>query len=465
MAKRWCVSDGSNVIEFADARIAIGGVVKTISAACVAHEGIVRHFWPPAAGLADSNIKWTTDALTVTQQAIDPLDSYASITFYRDSGEYIYKDFPEADVISAYLSPPVSGANQYMIMVHQVSGTALTGTLDTWIDLNSAASHTWSLDETAAGSLSAVAQISIAQDDGAGSPVYSTMVLKTVTFASTVVSATDIIWSTLQRDLIEIKTTENADCVLTFNPAGFAVGAADSSGSFTENWHIESPSLADPENFTVYVTVISGTNPTGSALDTLLTLDQVREWTLATAAAGDDFSCELDVTVDDLVPAGNDVTKRITMNSVRNTVVAEPAWTTTAWAATDAGFPQGAALDVFVYLTFDIDGTATLEMETTAMSLTEFETENWFDTPPPTAGELNDYEVMLDYQNGAGIQSPMVFGTWYRMTETRVFTVLYTTRLNNAKTYRLYANVRKVGGTAIQKTITITVIKSDGTTP
>ncbi|GAH01032.1 unnamed protein product, partial [marine sediment metagenome] len=287
-----------------------------------------RQFWPTVEPTGDPNINWSTVPLTVTESVVDPLDSVASISFSRDLGTYTYKNHPSSDASGIYLNPAVSGAGQYLIKVDQVSGTALTGTLATWIDLFSAATHIWSLDEAVVGELSALANISISQDNGAGSPVAASTVVKSVTFCSEVRDESKISWSTEPYNLVEIKESEDADCILTFNPSGWAVGDADTSGSFTENWHKDAPDpgnstiiardgstivdyagLAlitsfDAAEYTVNATLVSGTPPegngannvinsadnvinvadnvvtVGSPLGTDLTLDQVRQWTL-----------------------------------------------------------------------------------------------------------------------------------------------------------------------------------------
>lgn len=449
-----------------DARVAVGGVVKTITASCVAMDGVVHQFWPPTTTPTGNPIRWNTDTIDVIESVVDPVDAYARILFYRDTGRFVYTNYPSEPTVAQYLSPVATATGQYLIKCHQVSGIALNGTLETWIDLYSGPTVEFSLLRSPIGSDTAVAEITIAEDDGFGAPAGGTEVTKTVNFLATVTASatTNITWSTATRTLIEYKESENADVSVTFNPLGFVTGSADTSGAFTESWNIDSPDCADPENYTVYATVIGGPNPTGSALDTLLTLDQVRSWTLATTAEGDDLDTTLDITVDDLVPVGNDVTKRIYLRPERGIPIAEPdaTWITDTWSATDAGYPQGASLDVFIYFTFGTDGTASLEMETTALTRTEFDTGNWFDTPPPTSGELNDYEVMIDTTAMTG---SLTRGVWYRMTEARAFTIARTTLPSSAKVVTFDANVRKVGGATFAKTVTITIIQSDGTTP
>jgi len=435
----------------------VGGVVKEITKACVAENGIVRQFYPYAAGTTDPNIKWTGSPFTVNEYAVDPQDVSAKITFNRSLGTYTYDNLPGSDVTETYLNPPATGTGQYLIKVDQVSGTALTGTLGSWIDLYSAASHQWSLDYTVVGAVTALANISIAQDDGAGAPETGTTVVKVVTFKAEVLTESSINWNSVGGALVEIKEDVDADCVLTFNPDGYATGHADTSGSFNNSWHIDSPNVSDPENYTVNVSLVSGTSPTGSALGSDLTLDEVRQWTLL-ATTGENLSCSLDVTVSDGVTS---VTKRVTMNSQRTEdALSEPAWTTELWFGTDAGYPQPAIVDVTAIITFNVDGTGKFEMTSSSMPLEEIASEDWFDTPPPSAGALNQYEVKVE-STGSNSGS-LDFGTWYRMTETRAFSANYTTLANQNRTYSITASVRKVGGASIDKPISVRVSQSGG---
>ena len=334
---RLLVSDGLLAKQAGKYKIVIGGVVKPILRACAVKDGIVRQYWPTVEPSTDPRIAWDTTALTVTRSRQDPADSNAIINFNRLHGLYTYTNYPDAGGYGDYLSPALDGTagddGKYFIKVDQTSGTALTGTLGSWIDLNSATDFVWQLTEASIGTLSATANISIKNAAG-------TTVIKIVNFSSTVTAASDIVWNSTQADLVEIKEAVDADCILTFNPAGWANGDADTSGSFTEDWHVDSPNLALPGlidrfsvlivdrlgnviqartstsgDFSVKVTLVSGTAPTGSALATTLSLDTVRQWTLL-STVGENLVCALDVVVD-TIPTSNPITKRITMTSQR----------------------------------------------------------------------------------------------------------------------------------------------------
>ena len=340
MTRRLVISDGTNAKDATRYLVAQGGVLKPILRALVAQGGILRQYWPGFDDGSDPRITWDANTINVTESVLDPADSQATITFARATGLFTYDNYPAADVVAGFLSPALDGTGadngKYLIRAVQVSGTALVGTLGTWLDLN--ADHNWYLPRTTIGADVAVATISIAQDNGAGAPVALTQIDKTVNFSSEVRSATgDIRWTTVQRDLVEIKETVDADCDLTFYPAGNAVGDADTSGAFNETWHVDYPSVSSPGSFTVKATLVSGTAPTGYALGSALTLDAQRSWKLL-ATTGEDLSCELDVEVTDGVTP---VVKRVTMNSQRAAGPPTVTWTTYPWAIIDTGFDPG----------------------------------------------------------------------------------------------------------------------------
>ena len=439
---RWLTSSGSNVIQHTVARMAIGGIVHDITVGRVAHEGVVREFWPTDASPGDSRIQWTSAPLTVTDSVEDPADAAATITFTAASGIYTYDNYPSADGAGVFLNPPVNAAGEYLIKISS----------DPWADLIS--DHQFILPQTVPGTGTSTIDISISADDGAGAPVAATTVTKSVTFIATVRDG-DNAWTANEKSLETITQGEIATTELQFNPSGNAQGFAD-TGSFTENWSSLFPS-ADGTGWTVTATLVSGDTPTGSAVDTALSLDTVREWQLVADTEGEDLTCALDVIVDD---GTTPITKRVNMHSQwLVNAITDPDWNTTPWSCTDAGFPQSVALLIDVHLTFAADGTAKLEAESFAMPLTVFETGTWLSG---FSGDLNDYECMIDNVNGGGITTGQTEGQWVRMAE--VFTVEYTTR-TIAKTYTFDASVRKVGGLATTKTITVDIIKDDGGVP
>ena len=439
MARRWLTSDGYNVIEHTVAKIAVNGVVKRITKGVVSHEGVNRQFWPPAAGTNDPRNLWTDAPITVSQLVDDPTDSFARITFTRSSGLYSYDQHPDADGQALYLNPPLDGTvaddGIYEIRVDQTGGDALTGTLGAWIDLNSAASFDWSLDQTVVGSGTATANISIRGN--------SVTVVKPVTFLSEVRATTTVTWTALQRDLETITQGADALCVLRFNPDGTATGIAD-TGSFSENWHRDAPNVTDPENYTVNTTVTSGDDPIGNELAADLTLDSVREWTLI-AGTEQDLSNNLSVVVSDGVVSA---TKVVTMHSQRITAPTESVWTADSWVLTDVWDtgvgPAGVSISV------DTDGY----VRATKNNAPGGETEAWH-SEAPTPSDPENYEARLDLVTG---DSGLVSGSlsvWTNLEFGTGWSVSATTGEINVLTFNL--SIRRIGDNTTTKPIRITL--------
>ena len=99
------------------------------------------------------------------------------------------------------------------------------------------------------------------------------------------------------------------------------------------------------------------------------------------------------------------------------------------------------------------------------MPLTQFAGEFWFPWPPaPTPTELNSYEVMITNVVGAFYESGPAWNVWHRMTSEQAFELPFTTR-PDAFVYTFDALVRKVGGIAVTKTVTVNVAAAEGVNP
>lgn len=451
MTRRLVVSDGVRTQQATDVKVAVSGVVKNVTRMCVADNGIVRQFYPTVASETDARIVWTTAPITVIQSVEDPADSEATLTFNRSSGTFSYDNYPLGGVVGIYINPALDGTagddGKFLIKIQQDSGDTLTGAAGTWLNLN--ANHVVSLDQTIVGVLNAVATISIAQDNGSGSPVVSTQIDKVVTFISEVRVTNDVVWSVLQRDLVENKESVDADCQLAFSPEGFATGDADTSGAFTEAWHKDSPVVPDPQNFTVNTTLVSGTAPTGSALGSDLTLDGVRQWTLL-ATIGETLVCELDVIVDDGVTP---ITKRVTMASSRTDVTTLNVWEVVPlWILRESNtFPSDAEVSV----SHRSQGNATGD----ELALGEQFNEPWH-SESTAASDPENYQVMLEVNTGNGPTSGAAVGVWLPADSN------YTWRLTSTGPPLaggwLYS-YRRVGQATVTKQINVSA--SQGLTP
>ena len=311
---RFVVSDGANAREATVYKIVVDGVVRPIQIAAGVKDGIVREYWPPSTPSEDDRIVWTTSPITVTRERIDPRESICNINFNREFGTAGYANFPYADGYAPFLNPPTSALGEYLIRVDQVSGDVLAGPLGSWIDIHSAADHVWQLLQSGVGTLNAVANISVSKDAGGGTPDASTTVVKEVTFDCRVVDTNVISWTTLSRTAEDIKQAETADSRVIINPNGLAEGIGNTQ-SFNEYWHVDAPFSFDSSLFTVEATLVSGDTPSGNSLGYPFPCDQTREWYLPALFDDYDLTCELDIRIDDSVPIGRGVTKRVTLHS------------------------------------------------------------------------------------------------------------------------------------------------------
>jgi len=465
MAVRFMVSDGSVAKLVGKYAIAVNGQVREIVRAAVAQNGIVRQYYPVIVdpNAPDRRILWDTTSIAVRQQATSTATSVARILFTRSSGIYTYDNYPDSPPFGSFLSPALDGTandnGKYLIRVTQVSGVALTGTLGTWVDLNAATSIQWSLNHTGVGSSQALADIEISEDDGAGSPIATKTVTKSVSFYSEVVEATGgeggIAWTTVPRDLVEIKETVDADCELTFLPNGLATGRADTSGSFDENW---SYGTVNPAAYKVSANLVSGTPPTGNQLGFRYPIDQVRQWQLI-ATAGEDVSCVLDVVVEDNTIFNR--VKRITMHSSRTVAEIPPVWTTSAWSLSDVGHAQTISHDVNAHVIFSTIGNAIGRIDNDNLDEVQ-ESDPWL----PAGDAASDYEVRVTSTFGADLLTSHVDNQWYGMTSDRHFLFEGITR-SNIRQYKYNLSVRRIGAATVTKEMvfTITGAIDDGEPP
>lgn len=449
---RFSVSDGSNVNDAQAYKVAQDGIVKPITRALVAVNGILREYWPTEGG-GPSPIQWNTDPITVRDQVVDPANASAYINF-STNGLYTYKNHPDADGSGVYINPPLTGAGQYLIKVDQTSsnGDVITGTLATWVDLFQALS--WSLDKGTVGTATETANISIAQDDGGGSPVSE--VLKPVTFTAVVLdNGSKIAWTDESRALSETTEAVVADTELTFYPGGYAVGDAD-VGGFTEAWHVDYPgTVLNPENFTVQVDLISGDTPSGT-LGAPLTLDANRNFKLE-SLVGETKSSVLDVTVSDGVVS---ITKRVNMDTEYIAPpIAPPVWTDAQWVLSDQTFPQGLAQLAKMTIKVNADGTAEGIMENDSGTESQ-QAENWH-TDAPGALDPENYEAKWTNSNGVILGD---VDTWVNLGTNQEWQVEFATR-PNTREYFFTLQIRAIGGVAIEKEIKMIVWQDDGSQP
>lgn len=356
MARRLLVSNGSVAKEvFANYKVAFMGLVLPIARALCAQGGVAYQYWPPASDSSDPNILWTNQPFTATKyQTLVNQPAVASITFLAD-GDYVYTSdinltTPD-NTFATWLGIAVTGTGQYLIKAELVSGSFGGSPLSVWIDAFTPPSYT--LTRAITGTGTGVLDISVAA--GSVTPTAGTEVVRRVTFNAIIVDeGTKVSWSnTPQWDIEELKTLAPADCSLTFNPNGTTFGDGDTSGLLMENWHEDATIVPDPENYTVDVSIVSGTLDVGSSpTNAPIPLSLVREWTLTAANAEDDLTTVLDVIVSDGVASS---TKRVTMHSAVGEEPSTLEWSSTPWSLFAAAFTPNSAISQVI---LNSDGTA-----------------------------------------------------------------------------------------------------------
>jgi len=450
-------------------KIAVGGVVKAITKAMVAHEGVVRQYWPDDTppDPPPARMFWGTDPINIIQSEIDPLDCQAIIGLDRAAGICTYNNHPSVNVNFIYMNPPlgVSETGLYLVKMDQLTGT-IVGSLGTWIDLASVDFFTWHVAQTVVGEATATGNMSMAVDDGFGAPETGTIEVRPLTFSATVTPSGDgLAWTTAERTLYSATVAVDAVCELQFMPTGIASGIAMTFGSFTESWHTDDP-LVEPAvaaTFDVRVNVISGDALDGSsdATGTDLPLDSFRSWTL-TSVEGEDKTTVLDVIVTNTISMET-VTKRVNMRSVYLTDDPQPL-PIGDWTLTDEEWPQAKG---------EL-GEAVIRFEPTGLCYGKRSNDNsppaetqgsgeWSPVLPPDNPE--NYEVKLEAVGfGGNVEPPMILGEWYTLDQVREWTIPVTT-IPRVQTHLYRAYYRVFGGVSQTIDITIIVGGDDGSTP
>ena len=82
-------------------------------------------------------------------------------------------------------------------------------------------------------------------------------------------------------DLSDV-AAEPARVEITFLNAGFVLADKDHGfvTNFPQTWNVLSPTVPDPQNFEIRLTVVSGHAPTGGIIDQWLNLSSDKEWSL-----------------------------------------------------------------------------------------------------------------------------------------------------------------------------------------
>lgn len=315
--------------------IALDGVVNSIAEGYVAEGGVVRQFWPPT--VEDGNgIVLTTDTeesyatKEVGQGPVDALCSWNCRT-----GQLVLSNEDEFKFVSV-LAPAPRGAGQYLIRVELVSGDVLLEfPSGEWHDVYEYGnlgifSNYLRNGNTVQSVVSGEVTVSIAIDDGAGDPVLSTVVSKTVTLKAEIIGD-NLSWTTAPWSLSSVRVNEYAAVAILTVPSGFGFeNEAFITGNtwqdlegFNDNYNEVIREIYAVEwgpQFTVQVDVISG-SVSGSETGVVLSTDVTRLWEVTAPDPLDDNTATVNVTISDGVSS---VVKQVTMRAAQLTEQTEP---------------------------------------------------------------------------------------------------------------------------------------------
>lgn len=97
----------------------------------------------------------------------------------------------------------------------------------------------------------------------------------------------DLVWTTVATLMLEGNVVNGSTVTLDHDINGtsdLTVAGIPDPGGWPQNWHANAPTPADPEGYEVNMRTVSGTPPSGSALDTWLPGDSAYQWVWTKAA-------------------------------------------------------------------------------------------------------------------------------------------------------------------------------------
>lgn len=306
--------------------VSSGGKVRKVAEGYVADAGIVRQFWPKTTTYGSGIVM---DTVAATSYEVGSAPVRALCTFDAQSGNILLSN----GVVLAGIAPPSRAQGNYLWKFDIVSGSISgTGTIGSWEDVNSGGTigtkEYW-LENSVFGLAEGEATISLAEDDGGGSPLAGTTVTKTIYFQAEVLGKR-ICMSQTPWLLTNTEVNETAEVFVLTIPEGwwdavnmYNVPFAAINGEYGfPKGIVQSEIYAciwEP-TITVQVDIVAGAVD-GEATGVPLTTDVRRIWSITADATTPVVDATIDVTVTDGVES---VTKRITMHAEYVTEDADP---------------------------------------------------------------------------------------------------------------------------------------------
>ena len=409
--------------------IALNGVVNSVAEGYIAETGVIRQFWPPT--LADQNaiILTTEEELSYATRNVGEGEVRALCSYEANTGRLILSDKDTVRYIDC-LAPAPRGAGSYLIRITEISGgLTLEFPSGEWHDVfeygNLGVFDNYLLNGFAVQSvLYGEAEVSVAEDDGAGAPVGGTIVTKTVQFTAEVVG-NNLSMTTVPWILTDIQYNNPASVILLTVPAG--VGLANEA-FITGNEHAievirEIYAVEWGIQFRVKVDVVSGSvtgADTGSWLSTFL----INRWEVSAPNPGDDNSAVVDVSITDGVAT---VTKRVYMTATQNTENTDPGsdlsddWTRYNLLSDNRGILSNGPYIASVTLLISPNGTINSTGYNDGQN-TDFP-QNWNDLAPSVPDPQNfECRLTIPWPGDSVYPGSSPVGVWINLSNQYVWT-------------------------------------------
>lgn len=308
--------------------IAVNGQAKSVAEAYVADAGVIRQFWPPTTTAGNTIVMTAeTEESYATKKAGEGA-AIALCSWDARTGRLILSDQEIIKFVDV-LAPAPRSAGQYLLRVELVSGDiTLEFPTGEWHDVFEFGnlgifSNFLTNPNLTPSVLYGELTVSVAEDDGAGTPVLSTLVSKTVNMKAEIIGD-NLSFSTAPWSLSSVRVNEYAAVSILTVPSGFGFeNEAFITGNtwqdlegFNDNYKEVIREIYAVEwgpQFTVQVDVLSGSvsgSPTGVPLTT-----SVRQfWEVTAPNPLDDNTATVNVTISDGVSI---VVKQVTMRAAQ----------------------------------------------------------------------------------------------------------------------------------------------------
>jgi hypothetical protein len=267
------------------------------------------------------------------------------------------------------------------------------------------------------------ADVSVAEDDGAGEPLGGTVVTKTIDFIAEL-TGSNLTMTTIPWILECIRVQEDAIIHVLTTPIE-SEGEAFVTGNecnqevireiYAQEWN---------SSFTVQVDQISGDAISGPDLGVELTTDVRRTWFIEATADGEDFNAVIDLTISDGTAS---VTKRITLHVKRTDESTDPgsdiSTDFTQFDSIKDLFVQPDAVtpleDTLTEMTFYSNGEVIAYTNHPGGPYVNFP-QVW-NVNSPTVADPENYEIRCTMLQGDDIPDGDVLDMWLNLSSTRTW--------------------------------------------